>query len=352
MRKILLLLLMVVNFTMVGASDDQITAAGRGPTEREALMAAQRKAVEQGVGVLVDSRSYTENLKLIEDKIYSKASGYVKHYTVISPEKQDDGSWKVTIKCAVAEEEIKVSLKALKILRDMMENPRIVIEPGPPNNNGIPQEYHALVVSEAYEGIVEYLREREFPVVSKENAELGTRDNAEYTLVYNIKPGDGLATDIFKKAWVMISAKIINRFTGQVLVTQSKKVMGVDKDFIDFAFRKAGRKAGKLTAKFLEKKLIEIWKGETISGRVVILEVINIDNFKQLLDFEAKLKKTYGVRNIFQRNSISNTTEYEITYVGGTGTLKENAYKILEKMGLKAKVPISYGDWICIELIH
>lgn len=368
MRKLLFVLLLSLSVNIVWATGVEVTAAGFGPSEREALMAAQRKAVEKGVGVLVDSRSLAENMMLVEDKIYTKARGYVEHYTVISERKLADGNWKVVIRCEVGEEKIKHTLMALGILRDKMGNPRIMVIYDPSITDGIPQTYHP-VVSEAYDGIVEHLTEREFPVVGKrvfdqsilnefapsqnryrKAVELGLRKKAEYILVYNIKPGDKESTNIFKKGWVMISAKIINTSSGQILANQNKKVMGVDKDSIDFAFRKAGRKAGKLTARFLEYKLVKRWPGDTVSGRVVVLEVVNIRDFSLLVEFKAQLKNASGVSNILQRNSTPNTTEYEITYVGDIDTLKENVFAILKKMGLKPKIPVTAGDRLRIEL--
>jgi hypothetical protein len=148
----------------------------------------------------------------------------------------------------------------------------------------------------------------------------------------------------------MISARIINTSSGQILATQNKKVIGVDKDSLDFALRKAGRKGGKLAAKFLEQKLVKRWQTDTVSGRTVVLELINIHDFSLLVEFKTELKKAFGVKIVTLRNSTSSTAEYEITYVGDIDTLKESTYNILKKMGLKANVPTSTGDRIEIEL--
>jgi hypothetical protein len=368
MKKILWLISLAIISVIVRADNQRLVTTGIGPTQREALMAAQRKAVEQGVGVLVDSQSLTENLELVEDKIFSRSRGYVKHFTVISQKEQDDGNWKVVIECEVAVDKIKTSLNALGILRDKMGNPRIMIVYDPTITDGIRQKYHP-VISEAYEGIVEYLAEREFTIIgkkvfdqsilpevtspeklNKEYTQLGLRKKAEYLLVYNIKPQDQEATNTFKKGWVMISARIINTSSGQILATQNKKVIGVDKDSLDFALRKAGRKGGKLAAKFLEQKLVKRWQTDTVSGRTVVLELINIHDFSLLVEFKTELKKAFGVKIVTLRNSTSSTAEYEITYVGDIDTLKESTYNILKKMGLKANVPTSTGDRIEIEL--
>lgn len=366
MRKILCVALLLFSLNTVQSLGVEVTATGFGPNRKDALMAAQRNAVEKGIGVLVDSQSLTENMVLVEDKIYTKARGYVQNYTILSEIKLADGNWQVDIQCEVADDKIKHSLKALGILRDKMGNPRIMVIYNPAITDGIP---HDPVVSEAYEGIAEYLTQREFPVVAKKvldqlelkgitspkdrynkAVELGLKEKAEYILVYNVKPGNKESTSIFRKGWVMISAKIINTASGQVMASQSKKVIGVDKDSMDFAFRKAGRKAGELTAKFLENKLVKQWQGETVSGRVVVLELVNIRDFSLLVEFKAKLREIYGVRNIFQRNSTSNTAEYEITYVGDSDTFKENVFDILKKLRLKPGLPTSTGDKIRIVL--
>ena len=46
-----------------------VTATGQGATERDALHAAMREAIEQKIGVRVDSRTYVENYRVIHDRI-------------------------------------------------------------------------------------------------------------------------------------------------------------------------------------------------------------------------------------------------------------------------------------------
>ncbi|MDQ1353461.1 MAG: hypothetical protein QG657_3767 [Acidobacteriota bacterium] len=349
MKKMLLVLFLQIHFIILWPAYGKIIAVGIGPTQRDALTAAQRNAVEQGVGVLVDSQSLSENLMLIEDRIYAKARGYVKNYTVISEKKMNDGNWEVTIDSEVSQEQIKNNLEALGILREKMGNPRIMVIYDTKNTDDIFQDDNP-VISEAYEGIIEYLTEREFPVLDSKTTEPGLKREAEYILVYNLKPGEQKPTGFFKKVWIMICAKIINTSSGQVIANQYKKVMGVDKESLDFAYRKAARKAGKLTAKFLEDKWVQIAQGKTVSGREVYLELVNIRSFSLLMEFKTQLRKAYGVRNVTQRNSTAAEVEYEITYVGDTDTLNENVNTILKEMGITAKTLITSGDRIRIEV--
>jgi len=348
MRKILFFFF-AIHFSISWAAYSKIVATGTGPTQREALIMAQRDAVEQGVGVLIDSQSLSENSTIIEDNIYSKARGFIKNYTVISRKKNTGGDWEVTIECEVSQEKIKDNLEALGILRDRMGNPRIkVLYDEKIADGSIPNQ--GSINEEAYEGIVEYLTEMEFPVVESKSIEPEANKQAEYLLLYSIKSIEQEPIDTFKKAWVMISTKIINTSSNQVMATQVKKVLGVDKDSLDFAYRKAARKAGKLAAQFLVDKWVQLSQGKTVSGREVFLELVNIKDYSLLKDFKTNLEKNYGVKKIIQRSSTSGTTEYEITYIGDIDTLQESVCNALKKMGFKPKNPVSFGDRIRIEV--
>lgn len=369
MRKIIILFLLISGMFPAAAAGEKIVTGGEGPTKREALMEAQRKAVEQGVGVLVDSQSLAENLMLVEDKIYSKSRGYVKNYSVISEKKIGDGNWKVVLECEVETEKIKDSLNAIGILREKMGNPRIIVVYDSSTAGGI-NDQNVPVASATYDGIVEYLCEREYPVVDKKvsdllmqqkidssadiykkSLKLGLNNQAEYLLVYDIKLHKEEPTDIFQRGFVLISAKIINLTTGRVYAGQGKKVMGIDKNSLDFAFLKAGRKAGRLAAKFLEQKLLERWQTDTVSGRPIILEILNVKDFSILIEFKEELKKSYGVRNVSRRQSIEKSVEYEITHVGDIDTLRDNIYKIFKSMGVKVMLRTSSGDKISYEIM-
>ena len=125
--------------------------------------------------------------------------------------------------------------------------------------------------------------------------------------------------------------------------------MGADKDSLDYAYRKAGRKAGILAAKFLEQKLVKRWQVDSVSGRVVVLDILNVTDFSVLVAFKERLKDAHGVRDIVRRDSIGKSARYEITYVGDIDTLTVNIHKILKQMDLKIELPTTSGDRVIIE---
>jgi hypothetical protein len=104
-----------------------VTVVGQGMDRKSAIADAQRAAVEQGVGALIDSKTRVANFEVLQDKIYSRASGYVSNYNILSEGKTPDGSmYTVTIQANVQTASIKSDLRAIGILMAQIGNPRFM----------------------------------------------------------------------------------------------------------------------------------------------------------------------------------------------------------------------------------
>ncbi len=108
-------------------------AAGADPGARDdAIMDAQRKAVEQGVGTFIQSQTEVENYSVIYDKIISNTRGYISEYKVLDEgiENEDNPSkartW-VQIRAVVKLGDLKNDWKQLAILIKKKGNPKIMI---------------------------------------------------------------------------------------------------------------------------------------------------------------------------------------------------------------------------------
>ena len=82
---------------------------------------AKRKAVEQVAGSQVSSESITKNFQLVEDRIYARASGFVKRYKIVS-EHQDQGVYKVQIEAEVDARRVADDLSLI-----MKTRPRVIL---------------------------------------------------------------------------------------------------------------------------------------------------------------------------------------------------------------------------------
>ncbi len=82
---------------------------------------AKRKAVEQVAGAQVSAESISENFTLVSDRIYSRASGFVKTYKIVS-ELEQEGVYKVTIAAEVDSSAIASDLALI-----FQDKPRVMV---------------------------------------------------------------------------------------------------------------------------------------------------------------------------------------------------------------------------------
>ncbi len=98
-----------------GVQAVEVEVKGLGANRAEALLDAQKNAVEQGVGTLLDAKSVTENFEILESRVYSASHGYVRTFEVLHEGKQEGGIFEVTIKADVDDKKIVGDLRALRI---------------------------------------------------------------------------------------------------------------------------------------------------------------------------------------------------------------------------------------------
>lgn len=111
---------------------------------KQAILNAQRNAVEQGVGTLVDSRTVVKNMDLIRDEILTSSQGFVAKYVVLSEGVTPDrANFKVRIKATVSDKLLKDRLAALRILHQKMGNKRIMVIYQSNNKNALERNHGA-----------------------------------------------------------------------------------------------------------------------------------------------------------------------------------------------------------------
>lgn len=112
------------NVTVTGMA--QITSSGEQDAFNKAIQQAQRNAVEKVLGSMVKSSTLVKDGALIEDKIYSKSSGFVQKYELLS-EKKSDGTKIVEIKADVVLGDVKDDAMALGLLNDRVNRPKLIV---------------------------------------------------------------------------------------------------------------------------------------------------------------------------------------------------------------------------------
>ena len=112
--------------------------------EKQALRNAQRNAVEQGLGVVLDSKSRTENFQLIQDRVLTASEGFVTKYSVLSKGPTPNGkNFRVKIKATVSRTLLKDRLSALRILHQATGQKRVMVIYQSENPNALERKHGA-----------------------------------------------------------------------------------------------------------------------------------------------------------------------------------------------------------------
>jgi len=111
------------------AQTETVIGEGMAMTHDGALTGAKRDAVEKGLGVVVASETLVRNFQVADDRILSKANGFVKTYEELSSSQGPDGLWTVRISAVVTEilDELVKDQLALDLLISWVRHPRFMI---------------------------------------------------------------------------------------------------------------------------------------------------------------------------------------------------------------------------------
>ncbi|MBR4641167.1 MAG: hypothetical protein IKO74_00385 [Selenomonadaceae bacterium] len=129
MKKFFIMTLSLLILLSATAFAKNVTVTGRGITPSDAENDALRAAVENTVGVLVDSETLVQNSMLIEDNIYTQSRGFVNNYEVINRQQVGD-IWHVTINADVDDQpnsKLMNELTRLGIINVQLRNPKIAV---------------------------------------------------------------------------------------------------------------------------------------------------------------------------------------------------------------------------------
>jgi len=92
----------------------KIIATGLGLSEEKALKNAFKSAIQQFVGVVVDSEIQLKNGKIIKDNIFTASNGFIQEYDILSVNNKD-GLFEIEIKAIVKSQKLFDTIKSLNI---------------------------------------------------------------------------------------------------------------------------------------------------------------------------------------------------------------------------------------------
>jgi hypothetical protein len=316
-----------------------------------ALEDAQRKAVEQAMGTMISSESITQNYQLIDDRILSLSSGYIKSYSIVS-ESTAGGELEIEIAAKVGMEKLSDSLQTIKSLIRRMDKPKIMVLIAEQSireeeQTDADKDSGSVVLSATNLGIaenalIEYFRAKGFEFVDRQ-ALAGRIEVADpLTLVNDKERIRKIAhlTDaqvvIFGQAQSRTGGKVSGIYSGQAnislraLKTDTGEIIAASTahgavPFVDpsTANTKALAEAATRISQKLMDQILRQWQRESGGTRNVALTIKGV-SYAEVRKFRSWLPKyVRGVRSVHQRSLQGNIAELDIDMQGSAQNLAD-----------------------------
>ncbi len=305
--------------------------------EDEAMNDALRNAVEQGVGVFVDSQTIVQEYKLIGDEIYIQAKGYVRSYQILKTMKEK-GLTRVTIRAVVGLTKLKYDLMALNLIKTLKGDPRIMVTISEIVDGRLALSHTAEIELE------KILLARNLNLVDKSRVDINkARDVAlnyndyqraaafgyeigaeivvtgqvlaEYSGVENLYGSD------FHFYSCLLELRVVRSDTARLLIAESlgpfrkgaSTRLGARSMVVKVAVEKVGEK-------FLDK-LFEQWRQEVVGYNRILLTIVGIDSEDILQNLEANIRNFRGIKNLFRRSYLKDVAMLEVDFEGDCSLL-------------------------------
>lgn len=351
-KTILMILALLMAFTSVAFAN--VEATGEGPSKEQALVAAMRRAVEQGVGTYVKASTTVVDSALVDDKILSHSKGYITSYKILKQEKIEDG-FAVTISAKVDNKTLKDDIDALTILRKSVGNPRILVAYSK-KGEGAKVLQNKDFVDEIYNGIVESLTDKQFRVVDKASSEkfakqvadtheidadinkaaaYGLKFNAEYTLYYSVS-GDIKEGAVGKAVKLRIKTQLIDNTRSQV-VTSKMVEQTSSGQTVSNALEKAARDGGRKIVNPMIDVIQKNWIDAQQNGQLYTVVIDGVDDPEEIARFSGMFEKFPLVNDAKEVESGGGKTTFEATYKGKREQLDRDVIRAAKELGWSLK---------------
>lgn len=362
MRKLLFFLVAAATAFCVASISfaEEVTTTGQGPNREQALREAMRRAVEQGLGTLIQSETRVQNFQLIQDKIFSHSQGYVTKYSVLKEENLD-GNCIITIRALVDNRILKDDIEALGILRKMVGNPRILVA-YKTGTEAARELKGKEFVEEIYNGIVEALTDKQFRVVDKRTSEkfsqqvaetheidvdlnkaaqFGLQNHAEYTLYYTVS-GEIKEGVVATTAKLRIKTQLIDNTRAQVITSKVVESAGSGQ-IAETALEKAAREGGRKTIIPMIEPIQKAWMEMQQSGSIYTVVLDGMDDPEEIAAFTEKLEQFPLVSSSREVESGGGKTTFEAEYKGKRDQLDRDILRAAKELDWTLKKVRSEG---------
>lgn len=338
MKRLLLVMLILAGFQLpaVAVGQEQIRAEGMASitgnrvdiARDRAIDSAQRNAVERVVGVMVSGSTEVENFQVKMDRILSESKGFIKSYKIVKEAKEGD-VYEVTIDAVVETGLLKDQLEAVKLILARKSKPRLMIL--------FNEQAQKDAIAEA--AMARYFMSQGFKLVAagaaRKNRDVqALNDSADRRQMTSVAQRYGAevmilgrveaASKSFKmgdvevqSSDVVVSAKVVNGDTGEILASDSTNRKG--------EFKTVTESASVDLAKQMKEEILERWSSELTNTLTVKLVATGLHDYKDLSRFKEVLNtEVRGLKEMQQRSYAGGQVELDLEIKGNTQNVADD----------------------------
>ena len=363
-------ILCILAFVTVNGSTVTVKGTGLGLTKDAAIEQAKRDAVEVGLGAYISSETVVTATSLM-DNIYSKASGFVKTFEIVSEKTAPDGMFEITIQAQVTKilDQVMADEAAFQTLLNSMNRPRLIFLFREDNLiDKVPTDF-------AETTLLSLFYDKGFDVVDRQMvAAMRGKPNYEKALNGDISAAAQIATQLGAEIIVLgtakissggkilsspmfsgqadINGKIIRADTGEILAVVPQARGKKPHISESTAGINAVNEAASILGKNIMRQLIEKWSTQQANFVKVYIVLKNAD-FGSYMMFESFLKAQTvpGIRNAYAKTLDDGIAEYEVEFEGKAKDLAMGLTRTAPD-GFSIKVTGLSGNRITTEVVQ
>lgn len=311
---------------------------GRGDADAidRALDDAQRKAVEQAVGSIIQGSTSVENNRLINSQIYEKTTGYVSGYRVLTTRKSGS-MYYAKIEASVGVDMIQDNLQAMGILIDRMNLPMIVVlvtdEYGNLSDSfnvelekRMSEKGFRFVDSRTLQDVMDREKIKYGDILGSKSIDIidkiGVGTGAQVAILGNASASyfttiHGTAMKSYRSDVAVRAVNIADASTIAQSTHQTGGVGGSDRDASSIALVKSAN----TVSEDLISQITGKWQNIVQSGTEYTLLIVGL-SFSDAIDFENALTSNIrGLKSVYNRGMTGDASRFVVRYIGSSRNL-------------------------------
>ncbi|PID27001.1 MAG: hypothetical protein CR982_07430 [Candidatus Cloacimonadota bacterium] len=325
----------------------KVIATGLGSDTEQAKKVALKNAIEQVIGLKIESETYVKNYITLKDNIYGKSEGFIKSYKVIWTERDKDMS-SVTVEALVLKSTLMGKIEEFGIVLSKMDQPRVLVAPLNDENEKLSNKFYRSLVSVLSDhgfflldrnSLEEFYKEQKAVSYSDLNnriADFGLKVNADYIIKF----------DFYKEGKQgVVDCEVVSTSTGKIL---SSIEMDTGKKSIS---RRSVSSMGKGCGEKLYKKIRANWELRVKNGKYYTLVIEGYRGYQSILSFIDKLNIKDYVNSVTEIESGSNKSTLLIIYKGKRTGFKSEVFKVFKEMNWSIRLVRSENSRMIVKVL-